>query len=41
MVASHYRVALRAILDRFCARRLKSIAWVGTRKRDKNPESSG
>jgi hypothetical protein len=27
------RVALRAILDRFCARRLNSIAWVGTRKR--------
>jgi hypothetical protein len=27
------RVALRAILDRFCARRLNSIAWVGTGKR--------
>jgi hypothetical protein len=27
------RVALRAVLDSFCARRLKSIAWVGTRKR--------
>jgi hypothetical protein len=26
-------VALRAILDGFCARRLNSIAWVGTRKR--------
>ena len=38
-----FRVALRAILDRFCARRLYATVWVGTKKRlpRSNKETEG